>query len=534
MFEYLRNLKLRFKLMLSFAFFTVMFMAIVTLIFTVKLYNTSVDNQNEMLKNYADITSKNISAGLDFGDKASVISAYDAVKGALEFIAVYDASGNSFSSYAKQAKDENAIGALLRDQMAVWRNSKKKNWTFNEMGMNCIIIPVTNSVGSEIGSLAIGASTNPIAEQLREYILFSGGLLLVAVGIGLLVAYILSNIFVMPITKIVERMRDIAEGEGDLTKRIRVESSDEIGELGAIFNAFVEKLHELIHQVAQASQQIGSSVELISKSTSRVAQGAEKQSNQTTLVAVAAEEMSATIVQTSTNTTDAVGLSKEAQDAAQRGREVVNDTVKGLQNISAVVSDSAQTLLELGKTVAQIGTVVEVINDIADQINLLSLNASIEAATAGEYGKGFAVVANEVKSLAEGTTHSTMEISQMIDKIQRAMANAIRAMERGTGEVEKGRELGMKTAEALNDILKANNQVMEMITNISISAQQQSHTAEEISKNIENIANITRTTAQGVRQIDSTSETLVSHTSLLKTLVGRFKLEDHRRSEQKP
>jgi methyl-accepting chemotaxis protein len=438
-----------------------------------------------------------------------------------------------FSTYAKQAKDENAISDLLKEQITEWKNSKKKNWTFNEKGMNCIIIPVLNSVGNEIGSLAIGASTEPISAQLRQYIFFSGGLLIVAVGIGLFVAYILSNIFVMPITKIVERMRDIAEGEGDLTKRITIESTDEIGELGTIFNAFVQKLHELIQQVAKASQQIASSVELISKSTSRVAEGAEKQSNQTTLVAVAAEEMSATIVQTSTNTSDAVGLSKEAHEAAQRGREVVADTVTGLQNISSVVSDSAQTLLELGKTVAQIGTVVEVINDIADQINLLSLNASIEAATAGEYGKGFAVVANEVKSLAEGTTHSTTEISQMIDKIQHAMANAIRAMERGTSEVEKGRELGAKTAEALSDILKANNQVMEMITNISVSAQQQSHTAEEISRNIENIANITKTTAQGVRQIDSTSEILVNQTSLLKTLVERFKLEGNHRSNEK-
>jgi methyl-accepting chemotaxis protein len=529
MLKYLLNLKLRFKLMAGFGLFAAIFMGIVTLIFTIKLYNTSVENQNEMLKNYADITSKNISAGLDFGDKASVISAYEAVKGSLEFIVVYDASGNVFSTYAKQAKDENAIIELLKDQLVSWKTLKKKYWVFNDMSMNCIIIPVLNSVGNEIGSLAIGASTATISEQLRNYIWFSGGLLVVAVGLGLLVAYMMSNFFVMPITKIVERMRDIAEGEGDLTKRIELESTDEIGELGAIFNAFVGKLHELIKQVASASQQIGSSVELISKSTSRVAEGAEKQSNQTTLVAVAAEEMSATIVQTSTNTSDAVGLSKEAQDAAQRGRMVVEDTVTGLQNISSVVSDSAQTLLELGKTVAQIGTVVEVINDIADQINLLSLNASIEAATAGEYGKGFAVVANEVKSLAEGTTHSTTEISQMIDKIQHAMANAIRAMERGTGEVEKGRELGAKTAEALNDILKANNQVMEMITNISVSAQEQSHTAEEISRNIENIANITKTTAQGVRQIDSTSEILVNQTSLLKTLVERFKLEGNHR-----
>lgn len=527
MMQYLKNLRLRAKMMAGFALFSMFFMTIVTVIFTVRLYQTAVDDQNELLKTYSDITAKNISAALDFGDKASVMSSYESIKNSVEFVVSYDASGNIFATFVKQGRDENQILEMVKDNIAQWKNSKNKTWRFTTAQMNCIINPIFNSVDNEIGILAMGASTEPISSKLRQDIIFSVILLIVTIGVGLLAAYVLSNYLVKPITRIVDRMRDIAEGEGDLTKRIDVDSKDEIGELGEIFNSFVGKLHDLIGHVAKASAQIAESVEFISNSSSGVATGAEQQSNQTTLVAVAAEEMSATIVQTSSNTTEAVRLSKDAHDAVRRGRYVVDDTVKGLQNISAVVSESAQTLLELGRTVSQIGTVVEVINDIADQINLLSLNASIEAATAGEYGKGFAVVASEVKNLAEGTTHSTQEISHMIEKIQIAMANAIKAMERGTKEVEKGRELGTKTAEALNDILQANNQVMEMITNISISAQQQSHTAEEISKNIENIANITKNTAQGVRQIDGSTDTLVNHTEVLKSVVGRFKLSDN-------
>lgn len=525
--QYLKNLKLGAKLMIGFAVFAMFFMTIVTVIFTVRLYQTAVDDQNELLKTYSDITAKNISAGLDFGDKASVLSSYESIKGSVEFVVSFDASGSVFATFVKQGRDENQIMAILEHNIAQWKNSKNKEWWFNETQMKCVIRPIYNSVDNEIGMLAMGASTEPISAKLRQDIAFSVILLLVTLGAGIFAAYILSSFLVKPITRIVDRMRDIAEGEGDLTKRIDVDSKDEIGELGNIFNTFVGKLHELIGQVAQASAQIAKSVEFISNSSSGVANGAEQQSNQTTLVAVAAEEMSATIVQTSNNTSDAVRLSKDAHDAVRRGRYVVDDTVKGLHNISAVVSESAQTLLELGRTVSEIGKVVEVINDIADQINLLSLNASIEAATAGEYGKGFAVVASEVKNLAEGTTQSTQEISHMIEKIQIAMTNAIRAMERGTKEVEKGRELGTKTAEALNDILQANNQVMEMITNISVSAQEQSHTAEEISKNIENIANITKNTAQGVRQIDGNTETLVNHTEVLKSVVGRFKLSDN-------
>ncbi|NUM80980.1 methyl-accepting chemotaxis protein [bacterium] len=527
MLKYFNNLKLRAKFMIGISSFAAFFMFVVTLIFTIKMYQASVANQEIFLEKQADITAQSIGPGLDFGDKASVMDAFAPIKGSLEFIIVYDNQGAAFATHFRQGLEVKDVEELIKSNTELWRKSGRADWLFDGPNMQCIVRPVKNSVGNEIGTLVMAASDDPIMSQLRSDIFFSIGLLIVTVSAGLGGAYAFSNVFAKPISTIVERLRDIAEGEGDLTKRLDIKAKDEVGELAQMFNLFVDKLQDLIRQVQTASTQIGSSVEVISSTTTTVADGADKQSNQATLVAVAAEEMSATIVQTSSNTSDAVNISKQAHDAAKRGREVVDDTVQGLQRISSVVSDSAKTILELGKTVAEIGKVVEVINDITDQINLLSLNASIEAATAGEYGKGFAVVADEVKKLAERTSQSTTEISHMIESIQKAMANAIRAMERGTKEVDKGQELGGKTAEALQDILQANNQVMEMITNISVSAQEQSHTAEEISKNIENIATITKNTADGVKQIDQTTEALVTQTSVLKALVGRFKLEQN-------
>ncbi len=532
MFDYIRDLKLRVKLMISFGLFATIFMSVVTVIFTLRLYDKSVENQGLALKNYAQITGNSISSGLDFGDKASVSGSFETIKGNLEYIIVYDAYGAAFASYFKNPKLENPIHDVVNRNITNWRNSKKVSWMFETTNMNCIVVAVQNSVGNEIGVLSMGISTAVIDDEFDQNMWFGIALLVTAVGLGLLVAFYLSRILVKPINQILFRLKDIAEGQGDLSKRIDISSRDEIGDLAKMFNTFVEKLHDLILQVAKASEQIGVSVDGISTTVSGVASGAEQQSNQATVVAVAAEEMSATIVQTSSNTSDAVRLSEQAKQATERGKSVVINTVDGLQNISQVVSESAQSMLELGRTVAQIGSVVEVINDIADQINLLSLNASIEAATAGEYGKGFSVVANEVKNLAENTTKSTMEISAMIEKIQRAMANAIRAMERGTSEVEKGRELGQRTSDSFDEILRANEHVREMITSISVSTQQQSHSAEEISKNIENIANITRDTAQGARQINGVTERLVGHSALLKTLVSRFKLEDKNGSHE--
>ncbi len=524
MFEWLKNIGLRAKLMLGIGLFSTVFMITVTAIFTVKLYDTSLDSQIDHLAQQAGITAKSVGPGLDFGDKASVMDVFEPLRDAAEFIIVYDTDANVFVDYFKNEDDRVEVLEITPDYVQELRDYGDPSLEFDDFGMTCIIQTVTNSVGTEIGYLAMGVSTEAIEEEFQSHILFGVLLFVVALAVGMGAAYLFSNVIVRPVQTVVDRLKDIAEGEGDLTKRIDYVSQDEIGRLAQAFNEFLNKLREMIQQVARASEQIGRNAESINANTGEVAAGSEKQANQSTLVAVASEEMSTTILQTSSNTNDAVRLSKQAHDAVSRGRQVVSDTVKGMDKISEVVKESAGTILDLGKSVAQIGRVIEVINDVTDQINLLSLNASIEAASAGEYGKGFAVVADEVKKLAERTTASTTEISQLIESIQRATANAIRAMEKGTHEVERGRILGDKTAEALNEILEANNKVMEMITNISVSAQQQSHTAEEISKNIENIATITKETAEGVRKIDHSTESLVSQTNLLNSLVGRFKL----------
>ncbi len=509
------------------ASFAASFIVLVTVIFTIKMYSSSVTMQENFLIREGEITSKSIAPGLDFGDKASVNDAYSAVKTNLDFIISYDVDGKVFLAYIREGKDEKRIHAFLEQEIKTWKTNKQKNYIFEGEGDLCFILPVVNNVGNEIGTLILGTSTDPIYSELRDQIIFSLVLFVFVVAGGIGAAFALSKMFINPITTIIERLKDISEGEGDLTKRIEVHTKDEIAELAEVFNAFVAKLQEMIRRIAVTTEQINNSVVMINSNASHVADGAELQSNKATVVAVAAEEMSATIVQNSSNTNDAVELTKSAHEAVRIGRYVVNDTKKGYEKISTVVSESAQTILELGKTTAQIGRVLEVINDITDQINLLSLNAAIEAATAGEYGKGFAVVADEIKKLAERTNQSTTEIQQLIETIQKAMANAIRSMERGTKEVERGRELGNKTVEAFSDILQANNQVMEMITSISSSSQEQNRTAEEISNNIENIATIAKSTAEEIKKINIETEELAGRTKQLKSLVARFKLKDH-------
>jgi methyl-accepting chemotaxis protein len=201
---------------------------------------------------------------------------------------------------------------------------------------------------------------------------------------------------------------------------------------------------------------------------------------------------------------------------------------------------SAETVKELGKSSDQIGEIVSVIDDIADQTNLLALNAAIEAARAGEQGRGFAVVADEVRKLAERTTKATKEIAQMIKKIQTDTEGAVESMEQGTKEVESGIYLADKAGESLKDIVSISQKVTDMVSQIAVASEQQSSASEQISKNVEAISAVTSETASGTQQVARAAEDLNRLTENLQELVGQFKVagglrasgHEHRQEER--
>jgi len=204
---------------------------------------------------------------------------------------------------------------------------------------------------------------------------------------------------------------------------------------------------------------------------------------------------------------------------------VVEETVAGMNKIAMVVSQSAEIVRELGNSSDQIGEIIQVIDDIADQTNLLALNAAIEAARAGEQGRGFAVVADEVRKLAERTTKATKEIADMIKKIQKDTGGAVESIEMGTKEVEKGKELANKAGDSLKSIIKGTTVVVDVVTQVAAASEEQSATSEQISKSIEGINNVTQESATGVQQIARASEDLNRLTNNLQTLISKFKLK---------
>lgn len=311
---------------------------------------------------------------------------------------------------------------------------------------------------------------------------------------------------------------------GNLTVRVSGEFKGDHQLIKNSINDLGDSLEHLIGDVAEAVHATASATTQISSSSEELAAGAQEQSAQTSEIAAAVEEMAKTIVSTTHNATAAAESAKKAGAVAIEGDGVVKETINGMNKISDVVHSAARTVQELGKSSDQIGEIVQVIDEIADQTNLLALNAAIEAARAGEQGRGFAVVADEVRKLAERTTKATKEIAVMIRQIQKDTANAVVSMEQGTVEVENGKVLAEKAGQSLNGIIQSAEQVVDVANQVAAASEEQSSAAEQISKNIEGITDVTHQSSQSTQEIARAAEDLNRLTEKLQALVSRFKV----------
>ncbi|MBK7142342.1 MAG: Cache 3/Cache 2 fusion domain-containing protein [bacterium] len=308
----------------------------------------------------------------------------------------------------------------------------------------------------------------------------------------------------------------------DLTVRVEPRSPNDV--LGNSFKTMIHNLSGMIRQLSDNARELVTAATEIASSSEAMANGAKKQSSQVHQVSAAVEEMSVTIVESSRNAGDAATTAKGAASTADSGGQIVSDTIHGMQKIADVVRESAESIAKLAKSADQIGEIISVIDDIADQTNLLALNAAIEAARAGEQGRGFAVVADEVRKLAERTGKATGEIASMIKGIQQQTEDAVQTMETGVQQVDRGKQLADKAGSSLNEIVTMAQRVTEMVGQIATATEQQSSAADEISKNIEQISVVTKETANGAEESAAAAEELNRQAEGLQQMVAKFQL----------
>lgn len=346
--------------------------------------------------------------------------------------------------------------------------------------------------------------------------------------IGVLLQAGLATWLLRTIMKPVDSLRlmllDISQGEGDLTKRLDDTTKDELADVSRYFNLFIDKLRTMISQIASTSSQVASAAVQLNANAEQIATGAEEVAAQAGTVATAGEEMSATSGDIAQNCQMAAEGAQRASHTAQNGAAVVEKTVRVMGQIAEKVQESAKTVESLGARSDQIGAIIGTIEDIADQTNLLALNAAIEAARAGEQGRGFAVVADEVRALAERTTRATREIGEMIKAIQKETKDAVIAMELGVHQVETGTEEAARSGQALQEILQQVNDVAMQINQVATAAEEQTATTSEISSNMQQITEVVQQTSQGAHESATAASQLSGNAEELQRLVRQFKL----------
>ncbi|QLF91847.1 HAMP domain-containing protein [Pseudomonas sp. ABC1] len=390
-------------------------------------------------------------------------------------------------------------------------------------GTNCLTCHAV-AENAVVGAVRISYDLKELDEEVNRNILISAGIQLLLLLAGVLVmGYTVRRVVISRITAMRHTMEYMTANE-DLGRSVQTDVQDEVGAMGLAFNRMIEKFRGSLVAVAGVTRQLGEVSTRVSSVAEETLTAVMEQRSETDMVASAMNEMSATVQEVARNASQTATASADADVESRSGVNVATQALEGIEALIQEIEKAAGVIHQVESDSANIGMILGVIKEIAEQTNLLALNAAIEAARAGEQGRGFAVVADEVRTLASRTQKSTEEIQAMIEQLQTGSRNAVQAMDSAQKRAQSGSECVGKAAQSLSVIATEVATINDMNTQIATAAEEQSAVAEEINRNINTISHIADSTSSGATQTSQISEELVQLAAELNRLVGQFKL----------
>ncbi len=477
-------------------------------------------------KTITSITGTTVASALDFSDLNFAHNALKSLKANpnIREVVVYYSNKNPFAWYQWNGdiNEKLRLGSVGNLPASMPTFPKETQITIQDNTLQIFepILSQKEAVGYIYLKLDLSEVSDAIAYLYK--ITFFICLCIAILSIGL--ALMIQKTITLPIKHIVVALQGIAQGEGDLSQRLCVNNKDELGEFAHWFNIFIEKIQLLVIKFKESADQLSlSSIEL-KESSQETNEAVTKQNTELEMIASAIHQMSSTVHEVEKNISSSTKDTEEADNQANLGNTIVSETMESISILADDIDAASTIIMKVKENSDNIGTVLDVIKGIAEQTNLLALNAAIEAARAGEQGRGFAVVADEVRSLASRTQQSTTEIHEMIDSLQKGVKEAVQHMNKGQSQARFSVIKAEKASLSLTAITQAVSIIKDTSLQIASASTQQTHVTEEISRNIVNISQFAANNSEDSKEMFDKSLQLNLLSSNMLILIAQFKV----------